>query len=191
MNLKAFTLIETMVAVTLLTFAVAGPLTAADRGLVAATTAKDQLTASYLAQEGIESTRLIRDNDYLNEYEAKIANPNSSTDVATAAWTDFLSDVGNCGRANSNNYCQVDPLGTMTFPLPACSGNTCTVLYLTATSGGYYTQSQTTGKASPYTRTVQITDISSTEEKVVSTVSWTDHGVPFHVTITDHLTPWQ
>ena len=47
-----FTLIEALVAVAILALAVAGPLYAANRALVAAGIARDRLTASYLAQEG-------------------------------------------------------------------------------------------------------------------------------------------
>jgi len=60
-NTHGFTLIETLIAVTILTFAVSGPLYTAGRALVAAEIARDQLVASYLAQEGVESVRAMRD----------------------------------------------------------------------------------------------------------------------------------
>ncbi|MDE1919730.1 MAG: prepilin-type N-terminal cleavage/methylation domain-containing protein, partial [Patescibacteria group bacterium] len=52
MSTKGFTLIEAMVAVTIVTLAVAGPLFTAGRAIIAAQISREQLTASYLAQEG-------------------------------------------------------------------------------------------------------------------------------------------
>ncbi|MDP2651914.1 MAG: prepilin-type N-terminal cleavage/methylation domain-containing protein, partial [bacterium] len=65
---RGFTLIETMVAITILTLAISGSFFTANSAIVAAETASDQLTASYLAQEGIEYVRLMRDNEYLAAY---------------------------------------------------------------------------------------------------------------------------
>ena len=62
---KGFTLIETLVAILILTTAIAGPLTIASRGLNAALIAKDQTTASYLAQDAIEYVRAVRDTNRL------------------------------------------------------------------------------------------------------------------------------
>ena len=70
MKKNGFTLVETMVAIAILSMAVAGTLYTADRTMVAAETANSQLTASYLAQEGIESARMERDDFYLNRYES-------------------------------------------------------------------------------------------------------------------------
>ena len=80
-----FTLIEAMVAITIVTLAVTGPLFTASRAIVAAQMARQKLTASYLAQEGIEYARAMRDNEYLAAYQA------GGTNISTAAWTDFLT----------------------------------------------------------------------------------------------------
>ena len=47
---KGFTIIEALIAVTIITFAVAGPLYTANRAIVAAQGARLQLVASNLAQ---------------------------------------------------------------------------------------------------------------------------------------------
>ena len=60
-----FTLIETMVAITILVVAVSAPLTLAAQSLFAAFYAKDQTTAFYLAQEAIEMVRNQRDDNML------------------------------------------------------------------------------------------------------------------------------
>lgn len=137
-----FTLIETMVAITIITLAIAGPLVIANSAIVAARISRDQLTASYLAQEGIEYVRAMRDDNYLAVYNT----PNEGS-----AWSNFLSQLGT---------------GTVSYPAPNLG-------------------------STPFTRTVQATMVTDKDEKVVSTVSWSYHGTPYSVTISNHLTPWQ
>lgn len=62
---KGFTLIETLVAVMLLSIAVVAPMSLASKSLGSAYYARDQITAFYLAQEAIEAVRSIRDSQIL------------------------------------------------------------------------------------------------------------------------------
>lgn len=185
MNMRGFTLIETMVAVTILTLAIAGPLVTANRAILAARISRDQLTASYLAQESIEYVRAMRDKEYLLAYQAGGAN------VSTTAWSNFLNASVNQCRAT---VCTLDPSRNMGsgigMALAPCSGS-CAPLYLTQLSNGTYGYTQQSGIATPFTRTVQVVDVSGSDERVVSNVSWSYHGTPYSVTIYDHLTPWQ
>ncbi|MEK7184741.1 MAG: prepilin-type N-terminal cleavage/methylation domain-containing protein [Patescibacteria group bacterium] len=52
-----FTIIETLVAITILMISIAGPLTIAQKGLTASIYARDQITASYLSQELMEKIK--------------------------------------------------------------------------------------------------------------------------------------
>ncbi len=65
-NQKGFTIIETLVAITILMISIAGPLTIAQKSLMAAIYAKDQVTASYLAQDLMEDIKNNRDNYILS-----------------------------------------------------------------------------------------------------------------------------
>ncbi len=176
---RGFTLIETMVAVTILTFAVVGPMTVASRAIVATQIARSQLTANYLAQEGIEYIRAMRDNEYLD------ARLNGGD-----AWTDFLTFIAQCKGAYA---CTLDPGPTVTIgvgsglSLAPCPVGNCARLYLD--TNGY--NQQNNGTKTQFTRFVQTTSISTTDEKIVSTVSWDFHGATYTVTVTNHLTPWQ
>jgi type II secretory pathway pseudopilin PulG len=58
-----FTLVETLVAISILMLSVTGPLYYASESLKAATYAKDQITAFYLAQDAFEQIRKIRDDN--------------------------------------------------------------------------------------------------------------------------------
>ncbi|MEK9160428.1 MAG: type II secretion system protein [Patescibacteria group bacterium] len=63
--MKGFTLIETLVAITVLALAVAGPFQAIQGALRNSFVARDQLVAASLAQEGVEYVRSVRDGNYL------------------------------------------------------------------------------------------------------------------------------
>ncbi len=65
-KVRGFTLIETLVAVSLLTIAIMAPMTLTQQSLSGAYYARDQITAYNLAQEGIESVRAIRDGQILS-----------------------------------------------------------------------------------------------------------------------------
>ncbi len=62
---RGFTLVETLVAIMLLSVAVVAPMSLASKSLGSAYYARDQITAFYLAQEAIEALRSIRDSQIL------------------------------------------------------------------------------------------------------------------------------
>lgn len=195
-----FTLVETLVAVTIVTLSVVGPLYAADRAIVAAQVARNQLTASYLAQEGIEYVRSMRDDEYLAAFAA------GGLTVSATGWNNFLTNGTSDPAAITAcraSACLLDPTrdrGTGSgYALAPCSGSSCTPLYLL--DNGIYTQRSSADAAlTPYTRTIQVLDIPGTadaagapypDKRLVSTVTWSYHGTLYTVTVTDHLTPWQ
>lgn len=62
---RGFTLIETLVAITILTLSIVAPMSVATQSLSSSYYARDQVTAFHLAQEAIESVRSLRDNNIL------------------------------------------------------------------------------------------------------------------------------
>lgn len=64
-----FTLLETLVAISLLMMAVVGPLTIAQKSVKTSTYTKNRTTAYYLAQDAIEFLRNIRDTNTLRGYD--------------------------------------------------------------------------------------------------------------------------
>lgn len=165
-----FTLIETMVAVTIITLAVAGPLFTASRSIVAAQLANDQLAASYLAQESIEYVRAMRDDEYLALHPGDTG----------AAWNNFIN--GSINQCRAPKICTLGLIQGGTLPLTSCSGNTCTETFSLIPN------------RMQYKRTIQVVDASSggaTDVRIVSIVSWNFHNSLHSISINDHLTPWQ
>lgn len=185
--MKGFTLIEAMIAVTILTLSVVGPLFTANRAILAAETARDQLTASYLAQEAIEYVRMMRDDAFLNAFR------NNDPSASVNAWNDFVGGTSTWSITSCiATPCTLDPtlpMGhTSGYSLAAYSGNA--PMYLLG--NGVYSQQNLPGSSvQPFTRTIQAVTISANDERIISTVSWSYHGTPYAVTIYDHLSPWQ
>jgi prepilin-type N-terminal cleavage/methylation domain-containing protein len=164
-NTEGFTLIETLVAVTVLVVSLAGPLFLADRSFVSATIARDKTTASYLAQEGMEFARKVRDTNFL----------------AGASW---LTSLSSCVA----NSCTVDVKNNS---LSVCSG-TCPALNYDSTTRLYnHSITSGTNKVTRFTRGIRLTQISSTEYLVTVTVTWTDRGVTRSVVSKENIHDWQ
>lgn len=168
---RGFTLIETLVAITVIMTAIAGPLYAMQQTLKMSQSASDQLIASSLAQEGVEFVRAIRDNNYLY-------NIGTGSSRSWLYGLDGTSSSVNCITAN----CVVDPTQNTV-------SRTVNPLYLSAT--GLYNQANS-GSSTPFTRTVRITRIGGTmtEVSVQVVVSWQDRGETQNVTIVDYLHDW-
>lgn len=190
MNRFGFTLLETLIAVTVVTLAVAAPLFAASRSTVAIHLAQNQMIASYLAQEGIEYVRRMRDDEYLTAFR------NGGANVSSAAWTAFLSGGDSASLSGCrSSVCMVDPTRSMGtgsgLSIQPCSGASCTPLYIMP-SGLYTEQNNIAGSSiTPFTRTIQLIDLTATDEGVVSQVTFNFHGITYTIRVIDHLTPWQ
>lgn len=65
-----FTIVETLVAIAILTIALTGPLAVVSQSLRSSYFARDQITAHYLAQEAIEYIRNRRDQNGLQKTDA-------------------------------------------------------------------------------------------------------------------------
>ncbi len=92
---KGFTIIETLVAIAILMISIAGPLTIAQKGLLAATYAKDQVTASFYAQNLMESIKNQRSTNLLNgvQWRANLpCTPTSSGKFNASCSSNNLGD---------------------------------------------------------------------------------------------------
>ncbi len=188
--LSGFTLIETLVAIFILSIAITGPLTIAARGLGTALIAKDQTTAFYLAQDAIEYVRYVRDSNCLAAGSQANGCPNGS----------WLNGLTNCISSNGTKACYFDSLGNFPSAPTACSDVNCSLnpMYFDPSNNTYdYNTSGTT--RSVFTRIVTIVtpvgtspNINSNEAAITAEVTWHDvSGATHSVTTREDIYNWQ
>ncbi len=160
----AFTLLETLVAISVLMMSLLGPFAIAQQSLRSAYYARDQVTAFYLAQEGIEFVRAVRDQNYLSG----------------APWLDGIGD------ACTGVPCTVD---YPNFVYAPCPQGVCPPLKVSATGGLFNHES---GDTSAFTRSVMLTQSpTNPDQMIVSvTLSWRSAGVSRTFTLEERLFDW-
>jgi prepilin-type N-terminal cleavage/methylation domain-containing protein len=157
---KGFTIIETLVAISILLVAITGPLTFAQSGLQASFLARDQIGAFYLAQDAIETIKNIRDNTGLAG--------------SSSYW---LAGLGNCKPDNLGEtiVCDMDTAQTQIHTQSCSSTDGCDPLYYDSTEKQYvlYKNSNPDRTVSKYTRTIYITELVANQEaQIVVEVKW-------------------
>ena len=153
-NNQGFTLIETLVAITILLIGVLGPMTTATRGITDGFYAQNQLIGTYLAQEGID----LMGGQIQNNY----ANPSPFL----YALDPCLAGCGISNLAVSNE---------VTFS-PCSTLNNCQIAYDSVTH--FYKQFDpafAVNFSGPiFTRTLSVVQLTATEALLKSVVTWTD-----------------
>ena len=168
-----FTLVETLVAISIFTISILAIMSVLGKGMSDTNYAKKQMTATYLAQEGIEYIRNMRDTFVLS-------NTNSAN-----GWNDFLNKISSCslgivcGFNSTVSY--IDP-GSIFL----CTDMSLCKLYLE--NGNYSINS--TGTDSGFIRTISLVAISNDEIKINSTVSWQQGSGNYNVSFSENLYNW-
>lgn len=169
---KGFTLIETFVAITILTIAIVAPMSLVARSLSISYYVRDEITASYLAQEGIEVVRNVRDSNLIDY----LKNGDGVDQMAgIPIGTEFLVDSG---------LSSLDPFQN-------CSGLCPPISY----NGEFYGYNDGIGNWVPtkFTRTVvaEYADDANDDLEVRVTVTWQTGGFQVRtVTLVEHIYRW-
>ena len=211
-NSNGFTLLETVVAVSVILAIMVGSIALIGHVLWSQSFSRNDLTAYGLAQEGIELVRAIRDNNIL------CATPG-------VRWNDNPQVLA--GQTLLGDYYRVDALSSRSLRCGANTINTpwifrggfadCTASHLSQNSAGTFTYFRgfDTLTRTIFSRCVEIcsppddapcnapsdSDIPATpnppnpsisnQMEVISTVSWQERGTQKHVTLRTRLYNWQ
>lgn len=151
---RAFALVETLVAIAILVVGIVGPMSIAARSLQTAFYAREEMMATYLAQEGLEIVRRHRDSFVLE-----------NSTLNTHDWLPSISS----NTCTAPNGCGVDWNGDLSTARSCSSAANCR-LYFDENSGLYSYES---GTLSPFTRTIWISGVDSSRRVAVWVeVSW-------------------
>jgi prepilin-type N-terminal cleavage/methylation domain-containing protein len=129
--MRGFTLIETLVAITVLTMVIIGPLSLAAKSIGASLVSQNQITAFYLGQEALEYITNVKDNNFLQS-------------------NDWLNGLNQCFGASG---CYVDIPNNI---INSCGGACPKIKY--DESGGFYYNYQT-GQDTIFIRRVKVSKI--------------------------------
>ena len=177
-NSKGFTLVETIVAIAIFAFAITGLISITARGVFNTNFVKNKFTASYLALEGAELARNIRDT-------AALEGSNLSVLIAD----DSL--LGNCVGVGG---CRIDAwLDTAPVDCAVTDGAVCRNLtYDTSMAKfNYDFPDNVNSYESIFRRTISVVPVTVGQEiKVVSVVEWIQGSEPHSVTYSYNLTNW-
>ena len=191
---RGFTIVEVLVSLIIFSIAVTGVITVAVRGGLNVDQAKLNLTATYLADEGIELARAMRDTAVVGSGETAAQEADG--------WTQFTTADGfGLSRCTSDAPCDIDPtIGTTSCPgtadvfactVPTTVGSSLYCpLYVLATGG--YTDIEPSGSPvlSPYSRQIIMSHNGADDVKVTVNVQYKEGTSTQTVTQTEDLFNW-
>lgn len=161
-NGRGFTLLEVIIAIFVLTVGAGGAFSLIQRTISMASLIQDRLIASYLAQEGIEIVKNIRDNNWLKGVAW-------DTDLGLGNWEiqyDSQSLIP-CG----------DPCDY--------SGN----LRLLKIGNGFY--NYPSGANSKFKRKITISDKTANKFKISIQIFWDEQGQSRNFELSEYVTNWR
>lgn len=164
---SGFTLLETMVAIMLFILAISALLALVSDSVTSATYNKNEIVATYLAQEGIDYVRNIRD-------EMVHVNPSATP------WADFINNVTSSIPPNADcdgtNGCYLDYLKT-----PSLGSSFTPADYVVPISNGLQTK--------PFTRKITVQSLTDVVLVKVE-ITWLNGNTTRTKVLTTSLYNW-
>jgi len=168
---NGFTIMEAIVAIFVITTGIVGVLSLVTQTISSATYSKNRLIAAYLAQEGIEIVRNIRDTEWLKtaSWGSDICTSFPCEWEADYTTTSFLNDCGsginyNCHNYSSNDFLRID--------------------------GGFY--NYLFGNPTKFTRKITINNgpVSGSSLNIKVEIFWQEKGKPYKFEAQENLYNW-
>ncbi len=179
---SGYSLVEVLVAITVLLVALIGPLTIAHSGLKRSIQSKDNTQAVFLAQEGIEAIVKLREDAALKA--SAYSNIGQIWDSTFDTLHTRCSPAAGCSVFIDNDG-NID-----VNDVQACSGASCLMKLNPANTAAnrvpYKQGAGATGDNTAFTRRVQVIVTGNSHARVLSTVSWTGSS-PGSVTLESYV----
>lgn len=172
-----FTLLEVIVAIFILSVGIIGSYILIAQTISSTSYASNKLVASYLAQEGIEIVRNIRDTNWLERIED-----------FTHLWDEGLTSCGGLYDWTNGNGCRVSYTDTADKEVDLNIAYVGQKLYINTVSGFYSYSAPTPTK---FKRKVVINPNGSGILKVYVYVEWEEKGKPYSTAAQEDLYNWQ
>lgn len=179
---SGFTIIETLVAITVLMIAVAGPLVVASKGLNTALYARDQVIASGLAQESMEYIKNLKNN-----------NLQAQQDDGTIGWLDSIINPGGGNSCTAKTSpCDASVIDVIiSNPREFVSGRGFPIYFNKSTG---YGNNETSAEKTIFYRYYYLTtgaDVPCTTDNSNCTihvvVSWNEVAVPYDMELSSEI----
>ncbi len=175
---RGFTLIETLFAILIFSAALISLLAISSKGISVTNQVKRETIAYYLAQEGLEVVRTIRDTNML---AAAAGSPGIN-------WTDGFATPGSGTDCTTSTMCYV-VYGLGTTPSLAENSSSGVTAEIFFSPSGQYSN---TGTPTGFFRNISVTPVSSTDEfMITATVTWKMGTINRSVTLQTFLKKWQ
>jgi len=180
---SGFSLVETLVAITILLLVIIGPMTIISSSANSTSFASEQVVAFFLAQEGAELAQKARDDIVLNGFLPS-SEGNSDPSPYATFWEE-LSDETSSGQYEDcfdSNGCGLEisenANGAIANPV-LCTGSNCQLYYDSSASNvrSRYTHDSLGNTATGFTRTITFENVNAQEIRVVSVVQWFNGSV--------------
>ncbi len=170
-----FTLVEALVAIAIFTTSILALLSILSPGIASTNYAKQKIIASYLAQEGVEYVRNIRDSMVLSNADA------------TDGWIEFLAmTFPLCVPGGTGCYID-DANSIVACDMGSCDEDNGRPIFYDGETGKY---NYTTGVDSGYQMRITIEPIGDDEVKVSAADFWMQGSGKQRVTFSDDLLNW-
>lgn len=148
-----FTLVEVLVAITILLLVITGPMRTISRANTTTAFSSEQVTAFFLAQEGLELIQKGRDDVVLEQFREDFGGAVYNEDP----WDDFKSDFSSCESATgcSVSWAVTGTDDTVTISSCATPSN-CLLHVRPGAARDVYTHVSTGNSPTIFTRTIRM-----------------------------------
>lgn len=191
-NQSGLTIVESLVAISILVVAVLGPLVIVSQALRTSFFARDQLTTYYLAQEAIEHIRNLRDRNSLIQDNAF----NWLKEITFVTGSETKQEFPTINAADAQNPIKYRLVRSGGYRLELCPSNDCGKLTLDTVTGVYGELSSPNQSQSIYTREIVFYQapgdaLAEQEVAIEVIVKWNQVGGTYQFKLRESLLNWK